>query len=93
MFDRLKEEVYQANIDLARHGLVTLTWGNVSGIDRTAGCVAIKPSGVEYENMTAGDMTVLDMDGNVIDGRLRPSTDTPSHLELYKSFAAVGGVV
>jgi L-ribulose-5-phosphate 4-epimerase len=93
MFDRLKAEVYQANIDLARHGLVTLTWGNVSGIDRKAGCAAIKPSGVEYENMTAGDMMVLDMDGNVIEGHLRPSTDTPSHLELYKAFSAVGGIV
>jgi L-ribulose-5-phosphate 4-epimerase len=93
VFDRLKAEVYQANIDLARHGLVTLTWGNVSGIDREAGCVAIKPSGVEYENMAAGDMMVLDMDGNVIEGRLRPSTDTPSHLELYKAFSAIGGIV
>lgn len=93
MFDRLKAEVYQANIDLARHGLVTLTWGNVSGIDREAGCVAIKPSGVEYENLTANDMMALDLDGNVIDGHLRPSSDTPTHLELYKAFSSVGGIV
>lgn len=93
MFDRLKAEVYQANIDLVQHGLVTLTWGNVSGIDRSAGCVAIKPSGVEYENLTADDMMVLDMDGNVVDGHLRPSSDTPTHLELYKAFSSVGGIV
>ena len=93
MFDRLKTEVYQANINLARHGLVTLTWGNVSGIDRPAGCFAIKPSGIEYEDMTANDMIVLDMEGRVIDGHLRPSSDAPTHLELYRAFPSVGGIV
>jgi L-ribulose-5-phosphate 4-epimerase len=93
MFDRLKEEVFQANIDLAAHGLVTLTWGNVSGIDRSGRCVAIKPSGVEYKTMTLDDMIVVDMDGNVIDGKLRPSSDTLTHLELYKAFPAIGGIV
>ncbi len=93
MFERLKAEVYQANIDLVQHGLVTSTWGNVSGIDRSAKYVAIKPSGIEYEDLTADDMMVLDMDGNVIDGHLRPSSDTPTHLELYKAFSSVGGIV
>jgi L-ribulose-5-phosphate 4-epimerase len=72
---------------------VTRTWGNVSGIDRSEGCVVIKPSGVEYESMTAKDMIVVDLDGNVVDGNLRPSSDTPTHLELYKAFPAIGGVV
>jgi L-ribulose-5-phosphate 4-epimerase len=93
VFDKLKEEVFRANLDLIRHGLVTLTWGNVSGIDRLNRCVAIKPSGVAYESMTPGDMTVVDMDGNVIDGSLRPSSDTPAHLELYRAFPSVGGIV
>jgi L-ribulose-5-phosphate 4-epimerase len=93
MLDQLKQEVFQANIDLVRHGLVTLTWGNVSGVDRPSGHVVIKPSGVEYERMTTGDMVVVDMDGNVVDGNLRPSSDTPAHLELYKAFPAVGGIV
>ena len=92
-FDRLKAGVYQANIDLVHHGLVTRTWGNVSGIDREAKCMAIKPSGVEYEDMAADDIMVLDMDGNVIDGHLRPSSDTPTHLELYRAFPSVGGIV
>ncbi len=92
-YERLKEEVYKANVDLMHHGLVTLTWGNVSGIDRAARCVAIKPSGVAYESMTPADMTVVDMEGNVIDGTLRPSSDTPTHLELYRAFPAVGGIV
>ncbi len=93
MFDRLKAEVYQANLDLVRHGLVTRTWGNVSGIDRKEGCVAIKPSGIEYGNMTPKGMVVVDMDGKVMDGNLRPSSDTPTHLELYKAFPSVGGIV
>jgi L-ribulose-5-phosphate 4-epimerase len=93
VFDKLKEEVFRANLDLMRHGLVTLTWGNVSGIDRLGRCVAIKPSGVAYESMTPGDMTVVDMDGNVIDGSLRPSSDTPAHLELYRAFPSIGGIV
>jgi len=93
VFEQLKTEVYLANIDLVRHGLVTRTWGNVSGIDRSAGHVAIKPSGVEYEDLKADDIMILDMDGNVIDGKLRPSSDTPTHLELYKAFSSVGGIV
>jgi L-ribulose-5-phosphate 4-epimerase len=93
MIDRLRAEVFQANMDLVSFGLVTLTWGNVSGIDRQARCVVIKPSGVEYESLTADDMVVVDMDGNVVAGRLRPSSDTPTHLELYKAFPAIGGIV
>jgi L-ribulose-5-phosphate 4-epimerase len=93
MFDQLKAEVFRANLDLVRHGLVTLTWGNVSGLDRAGPCIAIKPSGVEYESMTADDMIIVDMAGNVIDGHLRPSSDTPTHLELYRAFPAIGGIV
>ncbi len=93
MLDRLKAEVFQANLDLMRHGLVTLTWGNVSGFDRSAGCAVIKPSGVEYESMQAGDMVVVDLEGNVVEGKLRPSSDTPTHLELYKAFPEIGGIV
>ena len=78
MLDLLKKRVFQANMDLVRHGLVTRTWGNVSGIDRSKHCVVIKPSGVEYEAMTAQDMTVVDMDGTVVDGILRPSSDLPN---------------
>jgi L-ribulose-5-phosphate 4-epimerase len=93
MFDRLKEKVFQANLDLAVHGLVTLTWGNVSGIDRERKCMAIKPSGIEYEAMTVEHIVVVDMNGEVIDGQLRPSSDTLTHLELYKAFPAIGGIV
>jgi L-ribulose-5-phosphate 4-epimerase len=93
MIEKLKEEVFQANLRLVRYGLVTLTWGNVSGIDRSIPCMVIKPSGVEYESMTAGDMAVVDMQGNVIDGNLRPSSDAPTHLELYKAFPEIGGIV
>lgn len=93
MIDKLKEEVFQANLRLVRYGLVTLTWGNVSGIDRSVPCMVIKPSGVEYECMTAGDMAVVDMQGNVMEGDLRPSSDTPTHLELYKAFPGIGGIV
>jgi L-ribulose-5-phosphate 4-epimerase len=93
MIDRLRTEVFQANVDLVRYSLVTLTWGNVSGIDRSSRCVVIKPSGVEYESMTANDMVVVDMDGNVIDGQLRPSSDTPTHLQLYQAFPSIGGIV
>ena len=93
MIDKLKEEVFQANLCLVRYGLVTLTWGNVSGIDRSIPCMVIKPSGVEYESLTAGDMAVVDMQGNVIDGNLRPSSDAPTHLELYKAFPGIGGIV
>jgi L-ribulose-5-phosphate 4-epimerase len=93
MFDQLKKEVFLANRDLARYGLVTLTWGNVSGVDRSSRCAVIKPSGVEYECMTAEDMVVVDMNGSVIDGRLQPSSDTPTHLELYNAFPMIGGIV
>jgi len=80
-------------MELVRYGLVTRTWGNVSGIDRSKGRVVIKPSGVEYESMTAKDMIVVDLDGNIVDGNLRPSSDTPTHLELYKAFPGIGGIV
>ena len=93
MLDQLKADVFQANLDLARYGLVTLTWGNVSGVDHSSGCAVIKPSGVEYESMTDRDMVVVDMDANVVDGKLRPSSDTLTHLELYKAFPAIGGIV
>ena len=93
MFEQLKAEVYQANLDLVRHGLVTLTWGNVSGIDRESRCMAVKPSGVDYGSMTADDMVVVDLDGNVIDGKLYPSSDTPTHLVIYRAFPAIGGIV
>ena len=93
MLDPLKNKVFQANMELVRYGLVTRTWGNVSGIDRSKGRVVIKPSGVEYDSMTVKDMIVVDLDGNIVDGNLRPSSDTPTHLELYKAFPAIGGVV
>ncbi len=93
MYEQLKAEVFQANIELMRCGLTALTWGNVSGVDRRHGCMAIKPSGVAYDAMTSGDIVIVDLEGNVLDGRLRPSSDTPAHLELYKSFPAIGGVV
>ncbi len=93
MLDQLKKEVFQANVDLVRHGLVTLTWGNVSGIDRSRGFMVIKPSGVEYERLKVEDMVVVDGDGKVVDGNLRPSSDTPTHLALYKAFSSIGGVV
>ncbi|MDR3187952.1 MAG: L-ribulose-5-phosphate 4-epimerase [Prevotellaceae bacterium] len=93
MWKELKEEVFQANLDLVKHGLVIFTWGNVSAIDRKAGFVAIKPSGVSYEAMRPDDMVVLDVEGHVVEGRLKPSSDTATHLVLYKSFPDVGGVV
>ena len=92
-FEKLKEEVLCANLDLPKHGLVTFTWGNVSGIDREQGVVVIKPSGVSYEAMKASDMVVIDLDGKIIDGSLRPSSDTPTHLALYRQYAAIGGIV
>lgn len=91
--EELKQQVLRANLDLVEHGLVIFTWGNVSGIDRERGLVVIKPSGVSYDNMKAEDMVVVDMEGNVVEGRYKPSSDTPTHLELYKAFPAVGGVV
>ena len=94
MLEKLKEEVLQANLDLVRHGLVIFTWGNVSGIDREKGLVVIKPSGVSYDDMKAGDMVVVDLkDGHVVEGDLRPSSDTPTHLAIYRAFPEVGGVV
>lgn len=93
MLEELKKEVYQANLGLVRHGLVILTWGNVSAIDRKTNLVVIKPSGVSYESMKVEDMVVVDLDGNVVDGTLRPSSDTPTHLAIYKAFAEVGAVV
>jgi L-ribulose-5-phosphate 4-epimerase len=92
MLDQLKAEVLKANLDLVHQGLVTLTWGNVSGIDQRERLVVIKPSGMEYESMAASDMVVVDMDGRVVDGRLRPSSDAPTHLQLYRAFSNIGGV-
>ena len=89
----IREEVLAANLALPAFGLVTLTWGNVSGIDRERGVVAIKPSGVRYETMTVEDIVMVDLDGNVLEGERRPSTDTPSHLELYRAHEWIGGVV
>ncbi len=93
MLESLKEKVFRANLDLVKHGLVIFTWGNVSAIDRQSGLVVIKPSGVDYDTMTADDMVVVDLDGNVVEGRLKPSSDTPTHLVIYKAFPEVGGVV
>ena len=92
MLEQLKEKVLKANLDLPKYGLVTFTWGNVSGIDREKGLFVIKPSGVEYDNMTAEDMVVVDLDGNVVEGKLNPSSDTATHIEIYKAFPNVGGV-
>lgn len=93
MLEKLKEEVLAANLELVRQGLVIYTWGNVSGIDRASGLVVIKPSGVSYDAMNASDMVVVDMDGKVVEGELRPSSDTPTHLALYRAFPGIGGVV
>ena len=93
MLDELKERVLEANLLLPKHGLVTFTWGNVSEIDRASGLVAIKPSGVEYERMKAEDIVIMDLEGKVVEGKLRPSSDAPTHIELYKAFPEVGGIV
>jgi len=93
MLEKLKQEVCQANLLLPKYNLVTFTWGNVSGIDRSSGYVVIKPSGVEYAQLTPESMVVVDLEGNVVDGELKPSSDTPTHLELYKHFFNIGGVV
>jgi len=90
---KLKEQVFKANIDLVNHGLVLFTWGNVSGIDRSKNLVVIKPSGVSYNNMKAEDMVVVDLAGNLVEGNLKPSSDTPTHLKLYEAFPEIGGVV
>lgn len=93
MLEDLKEEVYRANLELPSRGLILYTWGNVSGIDRAKGLVVIKPSGVEYEDMKVSDMVVVDMEGLVVEGSLKPSSDTATHLELYKAFKEIGGIV
>ncbi len=93
MLEELKEKVCRANLDLVRHGLVIFTWGNVSAIDRASGLVVIKPSGVSYDNMKPSDMVVVDLNGKVVEGDLNPSSDTPTHVELYKAFPNIGGVV
>ncbi|MFE3897143.1 MULTISPECIES: L-ribulose-5-phosphate 4-epimerase [unclassified Priestia] len=92
MLDKLKEEVFQANVDLPKHGLVKYTWGNVSAIDRDSGLFVIKPSGVTYEKMTAKDMVVVDLDGHVVEGELNPSSDTLTHAVLYKHYPQIGGI-
>ena len=93
MLEQLKEEVCQANLELPARGVVLYTWGNVSGIDRESGLVVIKPSGVPYEGMKPEDMVVVDLEGHVVEGHLRPSSDTPTHLALYRRFPEIGGVV
>ena len=94
MLEELKEKVFRANLDLVRHGLVIFTWGNVSGIDRERGLLVIKPSGVDYDVMKASDMVVVDLaTGAVVEGSLRPSSDTPTHLAIYRAWPGVGGVV
>ncbi len=93
MLEELKKKVYEANMELPRYGLVTFTWGNVSGIDREKGLFVIKPSGVDYDKMTWEDMVVMDLEGNKVEGKFKPSSDTPTHLELYKAFPEIGGIV
>ena len=93
MLEELKKKVYEANILLPKYGLVTFTWGNVSSIDRESGYFVIKPSGVEYEDMGPEDMVIMDLDGNKIEGKLNPSSDTATHIEIYKGFKEVGGIV
>ena len=94
MLENLKKQVFEANLMLPKHGLITFTWGNVSGIDREAGLVVIKPSGVEYNGMTVDDMVVVELEtGKVVEGKWKPSSDTPTHLELYKAFEGLDGIV
>lgn len=93
MLEQLRKQVYEANMELPRRGLVTYTWGNVSGIDREKGLVVIKPSGVEYEELSPENLVVLDLEGNRVEGELNPSSDTKTHLELYKAFPTLGGIV
>ncbi|MGB8451095.1 MAG: L-ribulose-5-phosphate 4-epimerase [Anaerocolumna sp.] len=93
MLENLKEQVYEANMLLPKYGLITFTWGNVSGIDRETGYIVIKPSGVEYDVMQATDMVIVDLNGNCIEGHLNPSSDTATHIELYKAFPGIGGIV
>lgn len=93
MLEELKQEVYKANMELPAKGLITYTWGNVSGIDREQGLFVIKPSGVPYEDLKASDMVVMDLEGNKVEGTLNPSSDTPTHIELYKAYDELGGIV
>ena len=93
MLEQLKQHVFQANLDLVKHGLVIFTWGNVSAIDREKGLVVIKPSGVSYEKMKADDMVVVNLEGEIVEGSFKPSSDTPTHLVLYRKFKNIGGVV
>jgi L-ribulose-5-phosphate 4-epimerase len=92
MYEELKRAVYEANVELNRQKLTIYSWGNVSGIDRRAGVVAIKPSGVPYDELTPDKIVVLDLDANIVEGNLRPSSDSPTHLELYRNFKTVGGI-
>ncbi len=93
MYSELKQRVFNANLKLPKYGLVTFTWGNVSEIDRERGVLAIKPSGVEYDAMCAEDMVIVDLTGKVVEGKLNPSSDTATHIELYRAFPDIGGVV
>ena len=93
MLEELKKEVYEANMLLPQYKLITFTWGNVSAIDRKTGLIVIKPSGVDYEKMGPEDMVVVDLEGNVVEGKYKPSSDTPTHVKLYNEFSEIGGVV
>lgn len=93
MLEELKREVYEANMELPKRGLITYTWGNVSGIDQKSGYFVIKPSGVDYDKLSAEDMVVMDLNGNKIEGKYKPSSDTPTHMELYKKYPEIGGIV
>lgn len=93
MLEELKKKVYEANMELPRRGLVTYTWGNVSGIDRESGLFVIKPSGVDYDVMTPDDMVVMDLEGNRVEGKYKPSSDTATHIELFKAYPEIGGIV
>lgn len=93
MLEALKEQVLKANLQLVEHRLVTFTWGNVSGIDRDKNLIVIKPSGVKYSELKAEDLAVLNLDGEIVEGKLKPSSDTPTHIYLYKEFQTIGGIV
>ncbi|KRE73777.1 L-ribulose-5-phosphate 4-epimerase [Paenibacillus sp. Soil750] len=93
MLEELRQQVLEANLDLPKYRLVTFTWGNVSGIDREQGLVVIKPSGVPYEDLKAEDLVVVDLQGNLVEGKMKPSSDTPTHLALYRAFPSIGGIV
>lgn len=93
MLEKLKEQVCQANLDLVKHGLVIFTWGNVSGIDRKMGLIVIKPSGISYADMVPEDMVVVDLEGHITEGKYKPSSDTATHVVLYRNFKQIGGIV